>query len=89
MSAVAGGEVAYGYAVQPTRAVAVLPAEHELVVLIAVAQYGHRSTVLVQERRSPPVCGCSSTTPASSSIRRPRSASRRSSKTVTASPADT
>ena len=42
-----------------------------------------------RRRRSSPVCGCSSTMPASSSNRRPRSASPRSSKTVTASPAGT
>ena len=40
-------------------------------------------------RRSSPACGCSWTTLASSPNRRPRSASRRSSKTVTASPACT
>ena len=38
-------------------------------------------------RRSSPACGCSWTTLASSPNRRPHSASRRSSKTVTASPA--
>ena len=38
-----------------------------------------------RRRRSSPVCGCSWITLASSSNRRPRSASRRSSKTVTAS----
>ena len=42
-----------------------------------------------RRRRSSPACGCSWTTLASSSNRRPRSASRRSSKTVTASPACT
>lgn len=42
-----------------------------------------------RRRRSSPVCGCFSTTPASSSNRRPRSASRPSSKTVTASSAGT
>ncbi|MGH3544715.1 MAG: pyridoxal-phosphate dependent enzyme, partial [Mycobacteriales bacterium] len=42
-----------------------------------------------RKRRSSPVCGCSWTTLASSWNRRPRSALRRSSKTVTASPADT
>ena len=42
-----------------------------------------------RRRRSSPECGCSWTTLAWSSNRRPRSASRRSSKTVTASPADT
>ena len=42
-----------------------------------------------RRRRSSPACGCSWTTLASSSNRRPRSASRRSSKTVTASPAGT
>ena len=42
-----------------------------------------------RRRRSSPVCGCSSTTLASSSNRRPRWASRRSSKTVIASPAGT
>ena len=42
-----------------------------------------------RRRRSSPACGCSSTTLASSSNRRPRSASRRSSKTVAVSPAGT
>ncbi|MFC7565080.1 threonine/serine dehydratase [Actinomadura namibiensis] len=42
-----------------------------------------------RRRRSSPVCGCSSTARASSSNRRPRSASRRSWRTVTASPACT
>jgi threonine dehydratase len=43
--------------------------------------------LLRRRRRSSLACGCSSGAPASSPNRRPRSASRRSSKTVTASPA--